>query len=375
MEAAKKLAGFIEKQDNLYLPDIACTLQTGREAMENRLAVVVNTKEELVCALKEFVSNSKENSQVGASIPVYRRCGRGGLRIKGFISGKMEETIVQVLLEERNLEKLAFFWVKGGRISWELLNKGYKVRRITLPTYPFEKRYCWVEHRQKPGIKMKPDKTLYGFRGITEGGSSINDRIIDIVAGLLGMMPKEISLNKPLEQYGFDSILSMQLIKQLQNHIIPSANLTELGDCKTVQDMVDVLKAQGLTIPLPTESKPDSWPQFPELINLNGRFKGPPVFWFHGGLGGAEIYRDFAQRIERPFYGIQARGWMTERNPLYGLQAMAAYYVHIIQTVQPDGPYDFGGYSLGGVLAYEVTPKCRKWARQSILLSCWIRHI
>lgn len=34
---------------------------------------------------------------------------------------------------------------------------------------------------------------------------------------------------------------------------------------------------------------------------------------------------------------------------------MAAYYAHIIQSVQPNGPYDLGGYSLGGVLAYEVT--------------------
>ena len=34
---------------------------------------------------------------------------------------------------------------------------------------------------------------------------------------------------------------------------------------------------------------------------------------------------------------------------------MAAYYVQIILAVQPVGPYDLGGYSLGGTLAYEVT--------------------
>ena len=34
---------------------------------------------------------------------------------------------------------------------------------------------------------------------------------------------------------------------------------------------------------------------------------------------------------------------------------MASYYIHIIQSIQPKGPYDQGGYSMGGVLAYEIT--------------------
>jgi thioesterase domain-containing protein len=94
--------------------------------------------------------------------------------------------------------------------------------------------------------------------------------------------------------------------------------------------------------------------QFPELVPLNGVSRGEPVFWMHGGLGGVEVYHPFACSIARPFYGIQARGWLTSRAPLQGIPAMAAYYVHIIQSVRPEGPYDLGGYSLGGALAYEV---------------------
>lgn len=45
---------------------------------------------------------------------------------------------------------------------------------------------------------------------------------------------------------------------------------------------------------------------------------------------------------------------MTEHTPIKGVEAIAAYYVKIIQSKQAKGPYDLGGYSLGGVLAYEV---------------------
>lgn len=51
---------------------------------------------------------------------------------------------------------------------------------------------------------------------------------------------------------------------------------------------------------------------------------------------------------------------MTNRDPLHGIEDMASYYIEIIRAVQPEGPYDVGGYSLGGVLAYEITRQLQK---------------
>ncbi len=97
------------------------------------------------------------------------------------------------------------------------------------------------------------------------------------------------------------------------------------------------------------------FPQFPELVYLNKGKKGMPVFWIHGGLGGVGAYVKLAQRVQRPFYGIQARGWMTDRTPLSGAREKASYYLRVIRAVQPEGPYHLGGYSYGGTVAYEVT--------------------
>lgn len=94
---------------------------------------------------------------------------------------------------------------------------------------------------------------------------------------------------------------------------------------------------------------------FSELIHLNNIKAGRPMFWFHAGLGGVQPYYEIAQHIERPFYGIQARGWQTDHKPIEGIEKIAAYYIQIIKSIQPTGPYDFGGFSLGGLIAYEVT--------------------
>ncbi|MCL6590816.1 MAG: enoyl-CoA hydratase/isomerase family protein [Firmicutes bacterium] len=105
--------------------------------------------------------------------------------------------------------------------------------------------------------------------------------------------------------------------------------------------------------------------QFPELVQLNRIFSGIPIFWVHGEGGGVEGYQAIAQKMQRPFYGINARGRLTNLSPIRGIPAMVSYYVRMILSVQPEGPYDLGGYSLGGGLAYEIT-RCLQEMGQTV---------
>ena len=93
---------------------------------------------------------------------------------------------------------------------------------------------------------------------------------------------------------------------------------------------------------------------FTECQQINGIKEGNPVFWIHGGFGDASVYIPLAQKIKRPFYGIQARGLFDDKTPLSGAKKIAAFYRSMIQSIQTEGPYDLGGYSIGGPFAYEV---------------------
>lgn len=89
-----------------------------------------------------------------------------------------------------------------------------------------------------------------------------------------------------------------------------------------------------------------------ELIHLNAEDKGESVFWFHGGFGGIESYEKIAALCNCPFYGIQASPQSSNVN---GIIEMAAYYIRVLQSKQSNGPYNLGGFSLGGLIAYEIT--------------------
>ena len=360
---AVKMEDFLNNQlsnTNYQLPDIAYTLQTGREAMEYRLAIVVRNKQELISGLNAFLQSQKKDEYRSDSISIFTGNKENDYPvIRNILSGEAGEAVLEIFLAKRNLEKLAEYWVKGFDVPWVSLYEGKKLRKISLPTYPFEKRRCWIESGQVSESFEKYEKTEKIIQSAVKTIIPVKDRIIDIVSGLTGVAIPEINPNKSLEEYGFSSILLMQLLQQMQTRIDPLISLEKLSDCRTIQDIVNMVSdtdiEQFALSGMETVSVTTALHRFPELIRLGKGSQGSPVFWFHSGHGGVKDYRVIASKSRRPFYGIQARGIMTERAPLHGIQAMAAYYVHIIQSVQPEGPYDLGGYSLGGVLAYEVT--------------------
>ena len=71
---------------------------------------------------------------------------------------------------------------------------------------------------------------------------------------------------------------------------------------------------------------------------------------------------DLARHLgtDQPFYGLQARDLIRGQQPHIDLKSMAADYVEAMRTVQPQGPYRIGGWSLGGVAAFEIAQQLRQ---------------
>ncbi|MEU6129880.1 SDR family NAD(P)-dependent oxidoreductase [Saccharopolyspora sp. NPDC047091] len=195
--------------------------------------------------------------------------------------------------------------------------------------------------------------------------------VTDLMAALLEIDPAELPTDAPLQDYGFDSIFMMQFLTQAQTHIDADLTLDVIADCETLDDVTAAIAAAtgarpepgaaveppvaapAPVIPAPrTEAVPAT--DFPELVRMNGVTEGRPIFWVHHGNGGVESYAPVAARARRPFYGIQPKGWIDDTEILTGQIAMAEFYAGLILSVQPEGPYDIGGFSLGGLFAYEV---------------------
>ena len=98
--------------------------------------------------------------------------------------------------------------------------------------------------------------------------------------------------------------------------------------------------------------------------------KRPPFFCVHA-IGGAVLsYRELARLMggEQPFYGIQAAGLAGGR-AVDDLPAMAAQYAAAVEAVAPHGPYLLGGWSFGGVVAFEMARQMRQRGRPVALVA------
>ncbi|NTX06686.1 non-ribosomal peptide synthetase, partial [Myxococcus sp. CA040A] len=165
------------------------------------------------------------------------------------------------------------------------------------------------------------------------------------------------------------------------------ANFFELGghSLMAVRLMAEVSEAVGRPVPLAALFQAPTVEQLAVLLSDNAPltpstvvpFGAPrpggktPFFCVHPVGGNVLAYAELARRLgaERPFIGLQARGVNGEAAPRGTVEEMAQAYVTAMREVQPSGPYLLGGWSLGGVIAYEMTQQLRAQGEQVELLA------
>ncbi|MGZ6550712.1 MAG: thioesterase domain-containing protein, partial [Tumebacillaceae bacterium] len=96
-----------------------------------------------------------------------------------------------------------------------------------------------------------------------------------------------------------------------------------------------------------------------------------PLFFVHSIGGGVLYYSDLAKVLgdDQPFYGLQAPGLEDDRTTVKTTPELAALYIEEMRKVQPEGPYMIGGWSYGGVVAFEIAVQLQKQGAEVALLA------
>ncbi|SFS42449.1 polyketide synthase PksN [Marininema halotolerans] len=134
--------GAITEED---LSAVAYTLQVGREAMEERLAMRVESIQEWVEKLQGFIDGDEpsEGIHVGQV-----KMHQDALHV--FSDDEDMEQTINAWMKKGKYHKLLESWVRGLRIDWDGLYSNKKPGRISLPTYPFATKSYWISRSKKP---------------------------------------------------------------------------------------------------------------------------------------------------------------------------------------------------------------------------------
>jgi polyketide synthase PksN len=170
-EQVKRLLAAINEQrfSDRSLADIAYTLQVGREAMEERLGLIVGSIKELEEKLKSFMEG-----QDGIEDLYQGQIKRNTEALAIFAADEEMARIVETWLARRKYGKVLDLWVKGFTVDWNKLYGDPKPLRISLPTYPFAKERYWV-----PEITELIEPHSISLRSSIQFNDAFYDQIMD----------------------------------------------------------------------------------------------------------------------------------------------------------------------------------------------------
>jgi amino acid adenylation domain-containing protein len=155
-------------------------------------------------------------------------------------------------------------------------------------------------------------------------------------------------------QLGGHSLLIAQVISRIKTAFAIEMPLSALFEAPTVAKMAKYLAARGRHEEHASSSQ--------ILVSIQPQGSRTPFFCVHPVGGQVISYAELSQELgqDQPFYGLQSPppDFFPESSP--SIEQMATLYNREIRSVEPDGPYLLGGWSMGGLVAWEMAQQLIK---------------
>jgi thioesterase domain-containing protein/acyl transferase domain-containing protein len=174
---------------------------------------------------------------------------------------------------------------------------------------------------------------------------------------------REVAADDDYFELGGDSLMAVGLFTEIECNFGRALPLSSLFNSPTPAKLA-LLVSKEETGPV-SEARPtpvaSTAPDHVIPIRAEGNLR--PLFCIHGADGGVLFYRDFGLQLDenRPIHAIEAP--MLQNPQLHAADSVATIataYLADIRRIQPEGPYLLGGYSFGGIVAYEMARQLKQ---------------
>jgi acyl transferase domain-containing protein len=220
-------------------------------------------------------------------------------------------------------------------------------------------------HRTAAWLSLPPEKpkTASAASAPASDAGAGDDAPRDDAERKLGDSFKELlgvdhpGLDQDFFELGGHSLLAVRLFARVHKDFGLDLELATLLTAGTVRKLATVVRAElGLPEPGSEPVRSVAARKGQHVVPIQTEGKRPKLFLVHGAGGNVLGFRDLSHYFgkDQPLYGLQARGVDGKQPPHETILEMATAYLAELREVQPHGPYYLGGYSGGGVVAYEM---------------------
>jgi acyl transferase domain-containing protein/thioesterase domain-containing protein/acyl carrier protein len=193
----------------------------------------------------------------------------------------------------------------------------------------------------------------------------VERQLSEIWGKLLGV--EGVGIRDSFFDLGGHSLIAVRLFNEIADKFGVDLPMSVLMQSPTIAALADLLKAESPNLATSSVEVAGSDRTTPnrstglKYLHLVPMHSGPvanrnPLFVVAGMFGNVLNLGHLAHLLgeERPFYALQARGLFGDMAPHETFEEAAKDYIAEIRQVQPHGPYLLGGFSGGGIIAYEI---------------------
>ncbi len=174
---------------------------------------------------------------------------------------------------------------------------------------------------------------------------------------VLAIQPIERSDN--FFDLGGHSLLAVRLFAEIEKRLGHKLALATLFRAPTIAQLAEAIRGE-------------TWGAVWEsVVAVNVGGNRTPFFCVPGAAGNILALARLAQHMgsEQPFYAFQDPGLEDEAHSFQQVEGMAAHCLEGLLAVQPEGPYLLGGFSTGGIVAFELAQRLRALGHEVALLA------
>ncbi|KAJ4855340.1 acyl transferase domain-containing protein [Trichoderma breve] len=194
--------------------------------------------------------------------------------------------------------------------------------------------------------------------------SILSIEVIGEIKKKLGIDPADVEPFTRISDMGLDSILTIEVIGKLRNKTGVELPTSFFNQHPTVADVKKALGHAGQpNANEPSEISPltSISNYFSNVILVQGSATSNkiPLFLIADGGGSATSYMSLSPLFpgNNPVYGSESPFLDNPEDYVYTIEEVSDLYAAAIRRIQPHGPYLLGGWSLGALVAFEVSKR------------------
>jgi thioesterase domain-containing protein/malonyl CoA-acyl carrier protein transacylase/acyl carrier protein len=266
---------------------------------------------------------------------------------------------------------LSRYWHMGGKIDVSRMFAEGIRNIVSVPSYPFKKTSLWIPPARvdyqgdtkeaafiASSVGNLNSKTDYDSAGNSSGLTAEQAFLMQIWKELLGV--EDISIDDDFFDLGGHSLVGIALLSRIKERYNVDMILSNFLTYSTIRKMAQKISQYSQNDSDGTLDHEEDRQEWTPLVPLSPSGTHPPVYCVAGIGGHAMELKLLGQYLgdDIPFYGLETRG-VAGHKPHESIVDMAYEHINAIKQIQPAGPYYLCGYSIGGVIAFEMAKQLK----------------